>query len=161
MRRKWEAEGKVSAPKVHKISICLKSSQERRSRIYHHVRTLLKVLGQHCCYCCGKCHKIKNRVWSDKCDSFMCCHGFSVNSLSQNFRAGNSNLGQALLMFFRLFPVPDILKVLSYFLNANIGFRNHENATCPSFENSNYFFPQPAALHWTHCSRTNLKMPNT
>ena len=34
----------------------------------------------------------------------MCCHGFSVNSLSQNFRAGNSNLGQALLMFFRLFP---------------------------------------------------------
>ena len=56
MRRKWEVEGKVSAPKVHKISICLKSSQERRSRIYHHVRTLLKLLGQHCC-CCGKCCK--------------------------------------------------------------------------------------------------------
>ena len=148
--------GKVSAPKVHKISICLKSSQERRSRIYHHVRTLLKVLGQHCCCNCGECSKIKNRVWSDKCDSFMCCHGFSVNSLSQNFRAGNSNSGQTLLMFFHLFPVPDILKVLSYFLNANIGFRNHENATCPSFEKSNYFF---RALYWTHCSRTNLRMP--
>ena len=86
----------------------------------------------------------------------MCCHGFSVNSLSQNFRAGNSNSGQTLLMFFHLFPVPDILKVLSYFLNANIGFRNHENATCPSFEKSNYFF---RALYWTHCSRTNLRMP--
>lgn len=51
--------GKVSAPKVHKISICLKSSQERRSRIYHHVRTLLKVLGQHCCCNCGECCKIR------------------------------------------------------------------------------------------------------
>ena len=32
--------GKVSAPKVHKISICLKTSEEQRSRIHHHNRRL-------------------------------------------------------------------------------------------------------------------------
>ena len=29
----------------------------------------------------------------------------------------------------------------------------------PQFWEIQLFFPHPAALHWTHCSRTNLKMP--
>ena len=115
--------------------------------------------------CFHKCWKIKTRVWTgEPCLKWQMWQFYVLpwvfcelpvpkfQGRKFKFRTNSVNV-------FPFIPSSRYFKGSKLFPQCKYWLSKPRKRNMPQFWENQLFFPQPTALYWTHCSRTNLRMP--